>query len=108
MHGHDLQSIILLFFEYLVLPKISKMPDLNVDPMVQELYDECHASDSIPLKDVERRTANNLTARAITAIMSHRGARCCKRQYLYSDRNCNPSISMRCLALNLKVYHLQG
>jgi predicted RNA-binding Zn-ribbon protein involved in translation (DUF1610 family) len=34
---------------------------------------------STPLKDVERRVANNLTARVITAIMSNRGARCCKR-----------------------------
>ncbi len=34
---------------------------------------------STPLKDKERRIANNLTARVITAIMSNRGARCCKR-----------------------------
>jgi len=34
---------------------------------------------SNPLKDVERRMANNLTARVLTAIMTNRGARCCKR-----------------------------
>ncbi len=75
-------------------------------PSGHYVCNECHSSDSIqiitqfclssssknpmemaktvilkasPLTDYERRTANMMTSRALAAIASNRGARCCKR-----------------------------
>ena len=42
-----------------------------------------------PLTDHERRTANMMTSRALAAIASNRGARCCKRSTIVAIESAN-------------------
>jgi hypothetical protein len=56
-----------------------------------------------PLTDYERRTANMMTSRALAAIASNRGARCCKRS-TYVALDLQFSISGKYLELNLNIF----